>query len=68
MQRKFDAVIRVSRVNNRKGSAFMSPAEQREAIERRAAADGVVIAQWHDETDSVSGGTVDRVGLLWFSG
>lgn len=62
-RRTFDAVIRVSRVAGRKGDAFMSPAEQREAIERRAAQDDVTIAQWWDETDSVSGGTVDREGL-----
>jgi DNA invertase Pin-like site-specific DNA recombinase len=62
-RRTFDAVIRVSRVAGRKGDAFMSPAEQREAIERRAAQDDVTIAAWWDETDSVSGGTVDREGL-----
>jgi DNA invertase Pin-like site-specific DNA recombinase len=62
-RRTFDAVIRVSRVAGRKGDAFMSPAEQREAIERRAEQDDVTIARWWDETDSVSGGTVDREGL-----
>lgn len=41
----------------------MSPLEQRETIEAWAARGGHVIAAWHDETDSVSGATVDREGL-----
>lgn len=61
--RTFDAVIRVSRVAGREGDAFMSPSEQRESIQRRADRDGVTISEWWDETDSVSGGTVEREGL-----
>lgn len=61
--RVLDAVVRVSRRNGRSGDSFMSPDEQRSAIEARAERDNVRIAQWFDETDSVSGGTVEREGL-----
>lgn len=57
------AVLRVSRRNGREGDSFLSPDEQREHIERWAAANGAVIIAWFDETDSVSGGTTDREGL-----
>jgi DNA invertase Pin-like site-specific DNA recombinase len=59
----YDAVIRVSRRNNREGSGFMSPDEQRDAIQRYADANGVTIASEFDETDSVSGKTIEREGL-----
>lgn len=58
-----DAVVRVSRRNGRSGDAFMSPTDQRDAIERYAAQHGATIADWHDETDSVSGKTIERAGL-----
>lgn len=59
----YDAVIRVSRKGGREGSGFMSPDEQRDAIQRYADANGVTIADEFDETDSVSGRTVEREGL-----
>jgi DNA invertase Pin-like site-specific DNA recombinase len=58
-----DAVIRVSRRNGREGDSFLSPTEQREAIERWRKTHNATIAAWHDETDSVSGGSVEREGL-----
>lgn len=62
-ERTLDAVIRVSRVMGREGESFLSPIEQRESIEKWARAHNATIAQWHDETDSVSGRTTDRAGL-----
>lgn len=43
----------------------MSPDQQRDAIEAACKRSGDVVLDehWHDETDSVSGGSVDRVGL-----
>jgi site-specific DNA recombinase len=58
-----DAVIRVSRKNNREGSSFLSPEEQRDTIIRYAQARGYTIGEWFDETDSVSGKSVERAGL-----
>lgn len=64
MPRKtYDAVIRVSRRNNRSGDSFISPKVQRQVIDQWAEANDVAVARYHDETDSVSGKTVDRVGL-----
>src|SRR5262245_37261681 len=60
---RLDAVIRVSRRNGRSGDSFMSPAEQHDAITHFASAQGVKIVSWHDETNSVSGGSVERAGL-----
>lgn len=56
-------LIRVSQRKNREGSSFMSPTQQREVIEDYARRNGDTVGVWYDETDSVSGGTVDRVGL-----
>lgn len=58
------SVIRVSRRKGRKGSAFMSPTEQRDTIASYVAGMGnaEVVAEF-DETDSKSGKTTDRVGL-----
>ena len=61
-------VLRVSRRNGRDGSAFMSPDEQRDANARFCAREGAEIVATVDETDSVSGGSVEREGLgraLW---
>lgn len=59
----FDAIIRVSRRNGRKGDSFMSPDEQVDAIRARANGADIVIARWFNEVDSVSGGSVDREDL-----
>jgi len=56
-------VLRVSRVNGRSGSSFMSPDEQREATRRFCSRENAVIVGTVDETDSVSGGSVEREGL-----
>lgn len=58
-----DAIIRVSRVNGRDGEQFMSPDQQRKAIQEWADRNGVTIRKWWDETDSVSGSTTNRAGL-----
>jgi len=58
-----DAIVRVSRRNGRQGDDFMSPDVQRKMIQDWCDAHGIVIRNWWDETDSVSGKTTDRVGL-----
>jgi site-specific DNA recombinase len=63
MPRRLSAVVRVSRRNGREGDSFMSPDQQKELIRAWAKANNVVIVNWHDETDSVSGKTTDRPGL-----
>lgn len=60
---RLSAIVRVSRRNGREGERFMSPSAQREAIKRWAKVHEVDIVSWHDETDSVSGKTTERVGL-----
>src|SRR4051812_42656741 len=61
--RRLSAVVRVSKRNGRKGPRFLSPSEQRKAIKAWAAANGVIIVNWYDESDSVSGRTTARPGL-----
>ncbi len=61
--RRYVAVIRVSQRKGRKGSAFMSPEDQRKAIYDYCERNGIVILKVYDETDSVSGRTTNRVGL-----
>jgi DNA invertase Pin-like site-specific DNA recombinase len=61
--RRYVAVIRVSQRKGRKGSAFMSPEDQRKAIYDYCERNGIVILKLYDETDSVSGRTTNRVGL-----
>jgi DNA invertase Pin-like site-specific DNA recombinase len=63
MTKTYDGVIRVSRKNGRDASEWLTEDQQREAILRDAASRGGKIARWHDESDSVSGKTTDRVGL-----
>lgn len=63
MSKTYDAVLRVSRRNQRGGDSFLSPTQQRDAIEREAERLGIRIGQWLDETDSVSGKSTDRAGL-----
>jgi DNA invertase Pin-like site-specific DNA recombinase len=57
-----DGYIRVSTVRGRSGAGYISPAIQREAIERWAAYKDIEIVQWHVDEDQ-SGGTHDRPGL-----
>lgn len=61
--RNLVATIRVSQRAGRKGPSFLSPDDQRKAILTWATAHGCRIVAWFDETDSVSGRTVDREGL-----
>jgi site-specific DNA recombinase len=60
--KSLSAVIRVSRVNGRKGEKFMSPKVQRETIAAWAKAHGITIVNWYEETDK-SGKTTNREGL-----
>jgi DNA invertase Pin-like site-specific DNA recombinase len=41
----------------------MSPTEQEDTIKAWCATNNAVVVSWHDETDSVSGKTTNRVGL-----
>ncbi len=59
---RVDGYIRVSRVGGRGGESFISPDEQRRAIEAYAAAHGLEIAAWHSDLDQ-SGGTLERPGF-----
>lgn len=59
---RVDGYIRVSRVGGRNGESFISPDEQRRAIEAYAAAHGIEVAEWHRDLDQ-SGGTLDRPGF-----
>lgn len=61
--RNLGGILRVSQRKGREGSSFMSPTQQRELIEEYAKRNGDTVLVWYDETDSVSGGSVDRVGL-----
>ena len=54
-----DAYIRVSRVAGRSGESFISPDEQRRAIEAYAAAHALTVDEWHTDLDQ-SGGTLQR--------
>jgi DNA invertase Pin-like site-specific DNA recombinase len=54
-----DGYIRVSRVGGRGGESFISPDEQRAAIEAWAKATKTTIVEWHQDLDQ-SGGTLDR--------
>ena len=52
----YAGLIRISRVGGREGERFLSPAVQREAIERLAAVHGIEVSEIVEERD-VSGGT-----------
>jgi DNA invertase Pin-like site-specific DNA recombinase len=54
-----DGYIRVSQVNDRQGERFISPAVQREAIERWVRLHGAVVAELFEELDE-SGARGDR--------
>lgn len=56
---RLSAYLRVSRVKGREGDSFLSPDQQRTAIERFAEAHGHEIVSWHEDLDQ-SGGTMDR--------
>lgn len=58
-----EAILRVSRLNGREGDSFLSKDIQKQMIQEWAAANGVRIRKWWDETESISGKTTDRVGL-----
>jgi hypothetical protein len=49
--RSADGYIRVSRVGGRKGESFISPDEQRAAIEAWAKATETEILEWHTDLD-----------------
>lgn len=55
--------VRVSRVAGREGERFISPTEQRRAIEGWAASSGHHVAAWHEDLDE-PGTRRDRPGLL----
>jgi DNA invertase Pin-like site-specific DNA recombinase len=57
-----DGYVRVSRVGDRGGESFISPAVQRDKIEKWAALRGVQIAAWHTDLDE-TGGKLSRPGL-----
>lgn len=59
----YDVVIRVSRKNGREGDSFMSPGEQIATTDKWLKDNGHKLGQRHDERDSVSGKTTERVGL-----
>jgi DNA invertase Pin-like site-specific DNA recombinase len=61
--RDLSAIVRVSQLHGREGDGFMSPEQQIEVMEAQAARHGDRIVKVWDETDSVSGGSVNRVGL-----
>lgn len=53
--------VRVSRVGGREGDSFLSPALQRETVERLAERKGLEIVEWIEESDA-SGGDASRPG------
>jgi site-specific DNA recombinase len=57
-----DGYIRVSRVAGRNGESFISPDEQRAAIEAWARSTKTTILEWHTDLDQ-SGGTLERPGF-----
>jgi DNA invertase Pin-like site-specific DNA recombinase len=57
-----DGYCRVSRRLGREGPGYISPAVQREAIQRWADYRGIEIVAWHFDEDE-SGGTQERPGL-----
>ena len=57
--RTADGYVRVSKVGGRSGESFISPDEQRAAIEAWARSTGSKIIEWHEDLDQ-SGGTLDR--------
>jgi len=62
MAEQMAGYIRVSQRKGRTGPGYISPDEQRKAIERWAAYKGIHIASWHVDEDE-SGGTQERPAL-----
>jgi len=60
---RLDGYIRVSQVRGREGASFISPAKQREQIERWAKLRDVEIAEWHTDLDE-SGAKKKRPELM----
>jgi integrase len=60
---RFDGYIRVSRVGGRDGDSYRSPHDQREAIERLAAAHGLAIGEVVVEEDVSGGKKAEQRGL-----
>jgi DNA invertase Pin-like site-specific DNA recombinase len=59
---RFIGYIRVSRVGGREGDSFISPAVQRERIEKFAAAQDHTIVEWLEDLDQ-PGGRYERPGF-----
>jgi len=57
--RTADGYVRVSKVAGRSGESFISPDEQRSAIEAWARSSKTEILEWHEDLDQ-SGGTLER--------
>src|SRR6476659_573493 len=51
LQTPVDAYIRVSRVGGREGERFISPALQRESIERVCQRENLNVVEWYEELD-----------------
>jgi DNA invertase Pin-like site-specific DNA recombinase len=60
--KRITGYVRVSRTSGRSGPSFISPAQQRMAIERMAEAKGLTIIEWFEELNE-SGGNGRRP--LW---
>jgi DNA invertase Pin-like site-specific DNA recombinase len=58
----FDGYVRVSSTRGRGGDSFISPDQQRKAIQAYATAHGLTIGAWHEDLD-ISGGKTQRPGL-----
>jgi DNA invertase Pin-like site-specific DNA recombinase len=58
----FDGYIRVSSTRGRGGDSFISPDQQRKAIQAYATLAGITITAWHTDLD-ISGGKTTRPGL-----
>jgi DNA invertase Pin-like site-specific DNA recombinase len=58
----FDGYIRVSSTRGRGGDSFISPDQQRKAIQAYATLAGITITVWHTDLD-MSGGKTTRPGL-----
>lgn len=59
----YDIVIRVSRRQGREGDRFMSPVDQENVTRKWIGDNGHQVGEVWDESDSVSGRTVEREGL-----
>jgi DNA invertase Pin-like site-specific DNA recombinase len=62
MALRLDGYVRVSRIGGRQGEGYISPEDQRHAIEGYAHELGGEIVAWHDDQD-FTGGNVERPGF-----